>query len=141
MGEIRLSSEVDARPEDIAIVENAIDEFNMNYTGDRNYRPVRIFLRDASDVLYGGITADLWGGWMHITYLWMEASLRGQGFGTRLIQAAEDEAREYGCHHAHVETFSFQARPFYEQLGYEVIATLDDYPLGEQHFILKKALS
>ncbi len=68
MGEIRLSSEVDARPEDIAIIENAIDEFNMRYTGDRNYRPVQIFLRDEENQLYGGITADLWGGWMHITY-------------------------------------------------------------------------
>ena len=140
MSEIWLSSEVDARPEDIATIENAIDEFNMHYTGDRDYRPVRIFLRDEANVLCGGILADLWGGWMHITYLWIDAVLRGQDFGTRLIEAAENEARAHGCHHVHVETFSFQARPFYERLGYEVIATLDDYPAGEQHFILKKSL-
>ncbi len=77
---------------------------------------------------------------MHITYLWIVEMLRGQGYGTRLIGAAEDEARAHGCHHAFVETFSFQARPFYEQLGYQVIPTLDDYPAGEQHFILKKQL-
>ena len=140
MSEIRLSSEVDARPEDIATLENAIDEFNMRYTGDRNYRPVRIFLRDEANTLYGGIVADLWGGWMHIGTLWIDEALRGQDFGTRLMSAAEDEAREHGCHHAFVETFSFQARPFYERLGYQVIATLDDYPAGEQHFILKKQL-
>lgn len=140
MSEIRLSSEVDARPEDIATIENALNEFNMRYTGDRNYRPVRIFLRDGANAICGGITADLWGGWMHITYLWVDEALRGQGYATRLIQAAEDEARAHGCHHAHVETFSFQARPLYEGLGYEVIATLDDYPIGEKHFILKKRL-
>ena len=140
MGEIRLSSEVDARPEDIAAIENAIDEFNMRYTGDRNYRPVRIFLRDEANTLCGGIMADLWGGWMHITYLWIEEALRGRDYGTRLIEAAEDEARTHGCHHAHVETFSFQAPSFYERLGYQVIATLDDYPAGEQHFILTKRL-
>lgn len=140
MSTIRLSSEADARPEDITSIENAIDEFNMQYTGDRNYRPVRIFLRDEANQLCGGITADLWGGWMHINYFWMVETLRGQGYGTSLIEAAENEARAHGCHHAFVETFSFQARPFYERLGYEVIATLDDYPAGEQQFILKKSL-
>ncbi|MBI1281747.1 MAG: GNAT family N-acetyltransferase [Anaerolineaceae bacterium] len=112
----------------------------MQYTGDRNFRPVRIFLRDESDQLCGGITADLWGGWMHINAFWMVEMLRGQGYGTRLIEAAENEARAHGCHHAFLETFSFQARPFYERLGYQVIATLDDYPAGEQHFVLTKIL-
>src|SRR4051794_28233734 len=125
MSEIRLSSEVDARPEDIATLENAIDEFNMRYTGDRNYRPVRIFLRDEANTLCGGIVADLWGGWMHINTLWIDEGLRGQDYGTRLMEAAEKEARAHGCHHAFLETHSFQARPFYERLGYEVIATLD----------------
>jgi GNAT superfamily N-acetyltransferase len=140
MGEIHLSSEVDARPEDVAAIETAIDEFNMRYTGDRNYRPVRIFLRDEANALCGGITADLWGGWMHITYLWIEEALRGQDYGTRLIEAAEDEARTHGCHHVQVETFSFQAPSFYQRLGYEIIATLDDYPVGEPHFTLTKRL-
>jgi GNAT superfamily N-acetyltransferase len=140
MSTIRLSSEADARPEDVATLENAINEFNMRYTGDRNYRPVRIFLRDEANGLCGGIVADLWGGWMHIDTLWIDEALRGQDYGTRLIEAAEGEARAHGCHNAFVETFSFQARPFYEGLGYQVIATLDDYPAGEQHFVLKKQL-
>ena len=140
MSQIRLSSEVDARPEDVMTLENAINEFNMRYTGDRNYRPVRIFLRDEANVLRGGIVADLWGGWMHIDTLWIDERLRGQDYGTQLIAAAEGEARAHGCHHAFVETFSFQARPFYERFGYQVIATLDDYPVGEQHFILEKQL-
>ena len=137
---IRLSSEVNARPEDVEIIQNGIDEFNMAYTGDRNYRPVRIFLRDEADQICGGITADLWGGWMHVEALWMDEGLRGQDFGTQLMEAAEREARAHGCHHAFLETFSFQARPFYERLGYKVIATLDNYPAGEQHFVLKKTL-
>lgn len=37
-----------------------------------------------------------------------------------LILALEQAARERGCTHAHLDTFSFQARPFYEKLGYEL---------------------
>ena len=140
MTTIRLSSEVDARPEDIATLENAIDEFNMRYTGDRNYRPVRIFLRDEVNTVCGGIVADLWGGWMHINTLWIDEKLRGQDYGTQLMEMAEGEARAHGCHHAFLETFSFQARPFYERFGYEVIGTLDNYPAGEQQFVMKKHL-
>jgi endonuclease/exonuclease/phosphatase (EEP) superfamily protein YafD len=39
-----------------------------------------------------------------------------------------------------VLTFSFQARPFYEKFGYEVFATLEDYPPGHRKYFLRKAL-
>ena len=41
---------------------------------------------------------------------------------------------------ATLETHSFQARPFYEKRGYEVFATLEDYPGGTQ-ILSRKRLS
>ena len=67
--------------------------------------------------------------------------MRGDGHGRRVMLALEQAARERGCTHAHLDTFSYQARPFYEKLGYEVFSTLDDYPLGHRRFFLKKALT
>jgi uncharacterized protein (DUF924 family) len=40
-----------------------------------------------------------------------------------------------------LETTSFEARPFYEKRGYEVFATLDDYPPGHSKFFLRKRLT
>ncbi len=57
-----------------------------------------------------------------------------------VMETLESAARERGCRYSHLDTFSFQARPFYEGLGYEVFATLDDYPPGHQRFFMKKAL-
>jgi GNAT superfamily N-acetyltransferase len=62
------------------------------------------------------------------------------GYGAKLIVAAEDEARTQGCHGVYLTTFSFQARPFYEKFGYEVIADIRDYPKGHSHHVLKKSL-
>ncbi len=45
-----------------------------------------------------------------------------------------------GCTYAHLNTFSYQARPFYEKRGYEVFAELDDYPKGHQRVFMKKCL-
>ncbi len=56
------------------------------------------------------------------------------------MDAAEDYARMRGCHSAHLDTHTWQARPFYEKRGYEVFATLDDFPPGHQKFFLRKKL-
>ena len=52
----------------------------------------------------------------------------------------EDLGREKGCTRAHLSTFSFQAKAFYESLGYEVFATLDDYPPGHARSFMRKVL-
>ena len=49
----------------------------------------------------------------------------------------QTEALRRGCRAAYLDTFSYQARPFYEKLGYEVFGTLDDYPLGHQRFFMR----
>ncbi len=141
MTPIRMTSEPNASAQDMDIIENAINEFNMAVTGDRNWKPIRIFLRDEAGQILGGITAEIWGGWMHIIYLWVSEDLRHGGYGTQLLEAAEKEALAFGCYHAYLETFSFQARPFYERSGYKVITEMPNYPPGYQHYILQKTLA
>jgi GNAT superfamily N-acetyltransferase len=79
--------------------------------------------------------------WVHIVLVWVAENLRGAGYGRQLMAAMEHEPKERGCTSAHLDTFSFQARPFYESLGYEVFGTLDDYPAGHQKFFMRKALT
>jgi hypothetical protein len=51
----------------------------------------------------------------------------------------ENEAVKLECKYAYLDTFSFEARPFYEKHGYELFATLDNYPEGySKHFLKKK---
>jgi hypothetical protein len=56
------------------------------------------------------------------------------------LSAAEDEARRRGAKHAYLDTFSFQAPDFYEQHGYQVFGTLDDFPAGHQRYFMTKEL-
>jgi len=51
---------------------------------------------------------------------------------------AEAEARARGCIGIWLNTFSFQARGFYEKLGFTLIGQIDDYPVGHQRFFLQK---
>ena len=121
-------------------VRDRLDLYNVAVTGVSAYYPVNYFLKNARGETMGGLLASAWGGWLHITYLWVDESLRGQDWGTRLMDLAEAYARERRCHSVTLDTHSFQARPFYERRGYEVFGTLDDYPKGHKKFFLRKKL-
>jgi ribosomal protein S18 acetylase RimI-like enzyme len=57
-----------------------------------------------------------------------------------LMAQAEGRARERGYHSAWLDTFSFQARGFYEKLGYEEFGRLDYPPDHYRHFLRKRLI-
>ena len=77
---------------------------------------------------------------MYFSVLWVEESLRNKGNGTKLLRMMENEAVRLGCKCAHVDTYSFEAKPFYEKNGYTLFATLENYPKGHKKHFLKKNL-
>jgi GNAT superfamily N-acetyltransferase len=79
-------------------------------------------------------------GWMFVRYLWLSNGLRGRGVGRELMDRAEVRARERGCHSAWLDTFSFQARGFYEKLGCEEFGQLD-YPPDHHRSFMQKRLT
>ena len=121
-------------------VRDRLDLYNVGVTGVSTYYPVNYFLKNARGETLGGLMGSVWGGWLHIAWLWVDEAVRGQDWGTRLMDLAEAYGRERGCHSATLDTHSFQARPFYESRGYEVFGTLDDYPKGHKKFFLRKKL-
>jgi len=110
--------------------------------GDVNLgKDVRIFIRNEEKKVVGGAIGSVFGGWLYISLMWIEDSLRNRGYGTKLLEMMENEAVKLGCRHAHVDTYSFEARPFYEKNGYTVFALLENYPEGHsKHFLKKKLL-
>ena len=72
--------------------------------------------------------------------LWVDERFRGQGFGSMLIRAAEDAARENGCHIMCLGTTDFQARPLYEKHGYSVFTVNKDVPRGHESWSMAKRL-
>jgi GNAT superfamily N-acetyltransferase len=108
--------------------------------GETEKVPLDLWTID-DDVLVAGLVASTRLGWLTIELLWVHADQRGEGFGGRLLQQAEQMARDdRGCIGARVETWDFQAKPFYERHGYEVFGVLEDFPLGVTEYHLAKRL-
>jgi ribosomal protein S18 acetylase RimI-like enzyme len=122
-------------------VELGVDLHNVAVTQLPDFYVVAFLLREESGEVRGGLLGDLWGGWLHVSFLWVDAPLRHRGWASKLVRAAERHAVARGAHDVHLETFSFQARPLYEKLGYTVFATLDDFPPGHQKYFLRKRLA
>ncbi|HEX9130106.1 MAG TPA: GNAT family N-acetyltransferase [Gemmatimonadaceae bacterium] len=127
-------------PADEAFVVRGLLAFNEDRLGPANDQPVKFVARDSAGGVVGGILGHTRWGWLYIAKLWVDDRARGKGLGTRLMAAAEDLARSRGCTDVSLDTFDYQARPFYEKLGYELFGTLEGYPPGSRQYYLRKRL-
>jgi GNAT superfamily N-acetyltransferase len=100
-----------------------------------------VFLRAGSGEIKGGLIGSIFAGWLGVSTLWIDEKYRHRGYGGKLLQVAETEARDAGCKYARLDTFEFQARPFYERFGYECFGVLNDHPLGHTHYFMYKRLA
>jgi GNAT superfamily N-acetyltransferase len=138
MNELTLTA-ADPTPDEVQYLEDRIYEFNSNATGIGDGALLAFFVR-ARDRIVAGICGNTWGGTCELRQFWVEESQRNRGLGTRLFLAAEQEARRRGCTQIVLMTFSFQAPAFYERHGFEVVATIDDHPLGHRNLLMRKRL-
>lgn len=122
------------------VIGPAISEFNARQAGDDNSRAVCYVVRGPDETIAGGVIGVVYWDWFSIDLIWVREDLRGRGYGHELLVLAEDEARERGARHAHLDTFSFQAPEFYQRHGYQVFGELRDFPAGHRRLYMTKAL-
>lgn len=98
------------------------------------------FAAHEGDALVGGLTARVTQGWMYVELLGVSDAVRGRGWGRKLVEAAETEARARGLTGIWLDTFTFQAPEFYRGLGFEEFGRIEDYPVGEARVFFRKRL-
>lgn len=121
-------------------VEEALNAYNIATTGAHDYRPLAIFVRDETGAIAGGLIGFTWGGTLKIANLWLREDWRRRGYGSRMLAAAEEEARTRGCRQAILDTHDFQAPEFYPRQGYIQCGVAEDWPLGHKQFYFQKRL-
>jgi GNAT superfamily N-acetyltransferase len=122
------------------IVMDGLLAFNAPFYGTPKEKKLAISARAEDSRLVAGLLGQTHHGWLYVGWLWVSEELRNQRIGTELMRRAEAEALDRGCHHAHLTTLDFQARGFYERLGYVVFGVLDDYPRPHKRFFMQKQL-
>ena len=135
---------LDAMEELPASARDTIVDGLLEYNATQGFawagRPLGVVARERSGVVVGGLLGQTNIGWLFVSALWVAASRRGRGLGSALLTAAEAEARRRDCVGVYLDTYSFQAKPFYERLGYRVFGELADCPPGATKYYLSKRL-
>jgi GNAT superfamily N-acetyltransferase len=130
-----------AEPEVRDVLVDGLVVHSTEQTGIEDRRPLVLALEDAEGRVVGG----LWGrtvfGWLVVELLFVPEPLRRTGVGAELMARAESEAVARGCHAACLDTFEFQARGFYERLGYRCFGELGDFPAGRSRYFMRKTLA
>lgn len=130
-------------PESRAAVLDGLVAFNRSQTPEFSGAtgPIGLLLKHPeTGAVEGGLTARMGYGWMFVEYLFVPERLRGEGLGRQLMLDAERIAHENDLVGIWLDTFSFQARGFYEKLGYVVFGEIENYPPGSSRFFLRKHL-
>jgi GNAT superfamily N-acetyltransferase len=96
--------------------------------------------RNARGKLLGGFYCIVYFETCFLKWAWVDEAARRGGLGRKLMAAAEEEARKRGAMVIYLDTFSFQARPFYEKLGFKVFGTLKLGRKGIARYWMSKKL-
>ena len=128
--------------DEIDLLLKPLVQFNRPHTAAVQEWPhLGIVLRQpGTGEIVGGLYASDELNWLFVKYLVVPEGLRGMGLGRKLMAEAERIARERGYRGIFLDTYDFQAKPFYLKLGYEQFGELEGDERTPRRFFLRKLL-
>ena len=119
-------------------IGNLIRVYNRSKREEAESEPLNLYVEDEKGNLLAGLIAETFGNWLEIEYLFVKEELRGQGIGSKLLQQAENEAKNRNCRFAFVNTYQFQAPDFYLSHGYKEVLPCKTIPTQDKDTITKR---
>src|SRR3954470_10187752 len=133
-----ISFEADPLSAGAQVIGQTLLAYNVEACAPADRKPLLLLLRDDGGRALGGLRGNTGWGWLYVEALAIAEEARRQDWGSKLLATAEREAAERGCHSAYLDTFDFQALPFYLKQGYTVFGTLDGFAGEHKRFFLQK---
>lgn len=122
------------------VLYHGISERAFQAKGLSPIRPFSLFIKDQKEQVLGGASGTLFYGSLYVDSLWVDETLRNQGWGTKLMHEAEKIGRERGALFVTLNTMDWEALPFYQKLGYSIEFIRKGYEKDSKMFMLRKNL-
>lgn len=125
-------SELDSR------LSKELDTYNFAAVSESNLKEFTVKVEESSGELVAGLSGWTWGTCAGIGMVWVREDSRKEGWGGRMLEAAEQLARERGCRQLLVSSLTFQAPDFYRRNGYTEFARSEGLPVegaADVHFV------
>lgn len=133
---------VDPSPDqaDVRVLTQGLSGHAFAQAGATPPEPLAVLLYDDAGKIVGGLSGRIWDGVLDISVLWVHEDYRGEGYGRRLMAAAEAEGVTRGCVLAELRTFDYQSPEFYKKVGYEEYHVVEGWPRGHRRHFFRKRL-
>ena len=135
-----LALETDDKDEVMQALMAGMKAFNGAAVPNLNSHKIVAAIRDDSGKVVGGVIGRLAGDSVYMEVVYTDDSVRGTGLGREMMLLAETEAKRLGAREAWLYTMSFQAKPFYERLGYACFGEVPVANGTHKRYFLQKAL-
>lgn len=123
------------------IITSGFDRHTTNQSAPKfEKRRLNWLAYNTENTLVGALTADLLWDWIYIDELWVDESLRGQGFGKKLMKQVEEYTASEDLQGVWLWTQSWQAAEFYKQMGYQEFTQFPDFPKGHSRIGFRKRI-
>jgi ribosomal protein S18 acetylase RimI-like enzyme len=121
-------------------LKHAMMEFNATFFGKHTPKPFTIYINDSNHQLIAGVTGFYYHKYARIDYAWVHEAYRKQGLGKQLFARLERFLSEKHCQFIQLDTFDFQAKPFYEKLGFHCVGTISKWVGDHDCYFMRKEL-
>lgn len=135
---MKVALEADEKDEVLQVLMAGMKAFNGAAVPGLQSHKIVAAIRDDNGKVRGGVIGRLAEDSVYVEIVYTDDGVRGTGFGNKAMLMVEAEAKRLGAREAWLYTMSFQAKPFYEKLGYHQFAELE-WKNGEhrRHFMRK----
>lgn len=123
-----------------SVIKKGIIDYNAPFFGSNPSQPFTIYIKDLKSEVIAGLTGFYKGKYVRVDLFWVHNEYRHQGLGKKLILKLEEFSKTKGCYYIQLDTFDFQARPFYEKLGFECIGTISRWVEDRDCHFMRKTI-
>ena len=134
---MELTNPLPPEDQDFEALKLGLTNYNESFTGSVFRERVSSFVQNESGKIVGEMNWD----WMHIQGLWVDETIRKDGWGSKLIANLEQYALSKSIANIRLETTTFQALDFYLKLGYSIFGELPNMPSGHTSYFLQKQIN
>lgn len=137
---MKLTKPMPPQEQDFEALKEGLTQYNESFTGPVLREKFSVFVKTDLGAVVGGILGEINWDWLHIQGLWVDESIRKDGWGVKLMNSVEQHALAKGIINIRVETTTFQALGFYQNLGYSIFGELANMPVGHTSYFLQKQM-